>query len=41
MEKTTRYCLACDLKDDPELIEAYKAYHRPEGLWPEIAEGIK
>jgi L-rhamnose mutarotase len=34
-----RYCLACDLKDDPELIAAYEAHH--ENVWPEILESIK
>ena len=34
-----RYCLACDLKDDPELIAQYKAYH--EEVWPEILESIR
>jgi L-rhamnose mutarotase len=33
-----RYCLACDLKDDPELIAAYEAHH--ENVWPEILESI-
>lgn len=41
MNHPLRYCLACDLKDDPELIEQYKAYHSPDGGWPEIAEKIK
>jgi L-rhamnose mutarotase len=34
-----RYCLALDLKDDPELIAAYEAHH--ENVWPEIIESIK
>ena len=34
-----RYCLACDLKDDPKLIAEYKRYH--EKIWPEIAESIR
>jgi L-rhamnose mutarotase len=34
-----RYCLALDLKDDPELIEAYEAHHRK--VWPEILAGIR
>jgi L-rhamnose mutarotase len=33
-----RYCLACDLKEDPELIAAYEAHH--ENVWPEILESI-
>jgi len=34
-----RYCLTLDLKDDPELIAAYKRHH--EKIWPEITESIK
>jgi L-rhamnose mutarotase len=34
-----RYCLALDLKDDPELIAAYEAHH--ENVWPEVIESIK
>jgi L-rhamnose mutarotase len=34
-----RYCLALDLKDDPNLITAYKKYH--ERIWPEITRSIK
>ena len=44
MQKSTscvRYCLACDLKDDPALIESYKAYHSSEKAWPEITASIK
>lgn len=36
-----RVCLALDLKDDPELIEKYKHYHKRENNWPEINEGIR
>lgn len=36
-----RYCLTCDLKDSPELIEKYKWYHKPKNQWPEINESIK
>lgn len=36
-----KHCLALDLKDDPELIEQYKAYHRPDGIWPEIPPTIR
>ena len=31
-----RFCFALDLKDDPDLIQQYEAYHRPDGIWPEI-----
>jgi len=34
-----KYCLALDLLDDPELIEAYKKHHKR--VWPEILESIK
>ena len=34
-----RYCLALDLKDEPELIAAYEAYHK--NIWPEITKSIK
>lgn len=34
-----KYCWALDLKDDPLLIEEYKAYH--QAVWPEIIESIK
>jgi len=33
------YCLALDLKDDPDLIHRYEAYHRK--IWPEIAAHIR
>jgi L-rhamnose mutarotase len=34
-----RYCLALDLKDDPQLIAAYDEYH--QAVWPEVIESIK
>ena len=33
-----RFCLALDLKDDPELIAEYKKQH--ENVWPEIRASI-
>ena len=36
---TQKFCLALDLKDDPNLIEEYKTLH--QNIWPEIAESIK
>jgi L-rhamnose mutarotase len=39
--KTRRYCMALDLKDDPQSIAEYENYHRPEVIWPEIKTGIK
>jgi len=38
-EKTKRYCLALDLKNDPVLMEAYKAHHL--NVWPEIIKSIR
>jgi len=34
-----RYCLALDLKNDPQLIAEYKRYHKK--IWPEITQSIK
>lgn len=34
-----RYCLALDLKPDPQLIAAYEAYH--QAVWPEILDSIR
>lgn len=34
-----RYCLALDLKDDPELIAEYETHHR--AVWPEILASIR
>jgi len=36
---TQKYCLACDLIDDPKLMAEYKAYHK--NVWPEIIKSIK
>lgn len=36
-----RYCQILSLKDNPKLIEQYKAAHSQEGVWPEIIEGIR
>lgn len=36
---TRRYCLALDLKSDPQLIAEYRKYH--EKIWPEITESIR
>ncbi|HEU4555048.1 MAG TPA: L-rhamnose mutarotase [Chitinophaga sp.] len=33
-----RYCLALDLKDDPQLIAEYEKYH--QAVWPEIRQSI-
>jgi len=34
-----QYCLALELKDDPQLIAEYEAYHK--AVWPEILESIR
>ncbi|MFC3120029.1 L-rhamnose mutarotase [Agaribacter flavus] len=36
-----RYCLALDLQDDPDLINEYIAYHRPENAWPQITANME
>ena len=40
MSRTTRHCLALDLKDDPDLIAEYERWHRAENAWPEIVASI-
>ena len=35
-----KYCLAVDLKDDPELIAEYENRHKKENVWPEIMKSI-
>lgn len=39
--QTKRYCLALDLKNDPELMAKYRYYHTEEGIWQEIKEGTR
>ncbi|MBW3466752.1 L-rhamnose mutarotase [Arthrospiribacter ruber] len=34
-----RYCLTLDLKNDPELIEAYEKHH--QSVWPEILKSLE
>ncbi len=36
-----RICLTVDLKNNPDLIQQYLEYHKPEKIWPEIVDGIK
>jgi L-rhamnose mutarotase len=36
-----KYCLTCDLIDDPNLIEKYKWYHKTENHRPNIISSIK
>lgn len=38
---TNRICFACDLVNEPQLIEQYKAYHAQGKAWPEITESIR
>jgi len=35
-----RYCLALDLKNDPQLIAEYERWHKAENSWPEIRKSI-
>ena len=39
--QTKRYCLALDLKNDPELIAKYKYYHTNDGIWKKIKDGTR
>ena len=36
-----RFCLALDLKDDPQLIAEYESLHKPENARPEIIKSIR
>lgn len=36
-----KHYFALDLKNEPALIEEYKRYHQPGGVWPEIIDSIK
>lgn len=36
-----RYCKTLELRNDHELIEAYKAVHAKENTWPEITLGMQ
>ena len=36
-----RYCQTLSLRDNPELIAAYKKAHSKEEAWPEIRAGIR
>lgn len=39
--KTKRFCQTLDLKNEPELIAAYKNLHEEGHVWREILNGIK
>lgn len=36
-----RLCFALDLTDDPELIERYRHWHRPDGPPPAVTRSIR
>jgi L-rhamnose mutarotase len=36
-----RICLACDLKENHQLISKYIEAHRPGQVWPEITDSIR
>ena len=38
-DKLKKYCLALDLKDEKEKIDAYLNYHK--NVWPEINKSLK
>ena len=40
-QPTKRYCQTLDLRNDPQLIAAYKHLHSQEHVWSEILDGIK
>ncbi|MEP2239086.1 MAG: L-rhamnose mutarotase [Maribacter sp.] len=41
MSYVKRLCFSCDLKDNPDVIGAYKKYHAEGNAWPEITSSIK
>ena len=41
MTTTQRFGMALDLIDEPNLIEEYERYHRPENAWPEVTRSIR
>jgi len=36
-----RYCKSLELRNDPELIKAYKKAHSRGMVWPEILQGMR
>ena len=36
-----RYCKTLELKNDPDLIRAYKKVHAEGASWPEITQGMR
>lgn len=41
METKRRFCYACDLVDDHQLIKEYRQYHSEGRVWPEVLKSIK
>ena len=41
LKPVKRYCQTLSLRDNPELIAAYKKAHSKEEAWPEIRAGIR
>lgn len=41
MTSTKRYCKTMELRNDPTLIEAYRAAHAKGAAWPEITQGMR
>ncbi|MDZ7370425.1 MAG: L-rhamnose mutarotase [candidate division KSB1 bacterium] len=41
MRAFKRYCKTLKLRDDAELIDAYRAAHAMGQVWPEIEEGMR
>lgn len=41
MNTFKRYCKTLELKDDKEMIAAYKLVHAKGNVWPEIIQGMK
>lgn len=39
--KIRKFCFACDLKDNPQLIAEYKQHHAPGHVWPEVIQSLK
>jgi L-rhamnose mutarotase len=33
-----RFCLALDLKDDPQLIREYEQWHKKGSAWPQVTQ---
>ncbi len=40
-EANRRICMACDLRDDPALIEEYIDYHKSKNVWVEVKQSLR